>query len=165
MRQDRIRRTAEIAYIALILAVAAAVWREAGMLRPAPYDPLGPKSFPTWASYGLMALAAAMLARLALGKKLGLAAQSMVTGLDGEAAHVLSPWTAVATLLLGFVYAAALSVRSVPFLPATAIYLFLAGAALGPIERKRLAVLAAFAAAAAVALDLLFRALFQLDLT
>ena len=164
MQQDRIKRTAEIAYIVLLLAVAFAVWRDASFLRPAPYDPLGPKSFPIWVSYGLAALAAMMLARLALGRRLGRAAQSMVLGLDGEAAHALSPWTAVLTLLLGFAYAAALSTRGVPFLPATAVYLFLAGAVLGPFERKRLGVLAAFAAAASVALDFLFRALFKLDL-
>jgi len=165
VQQDRIRRTAEIAYIVLILAVAALVWREASRLRPAPYDPLGPKSFPIWVSCGIAALAMMMLARLAFGKTLGRAAQSMVTGLDGMVTHVLSPWVAALTLLLGFAYAAALSFRGVPFLPATAIYLFLAGAVLGPFERKRLIVLAVFAAAAAITLDLLFRALFNLDLT
>lgn len=165
MQQDRVRRAAEIVYIVVILAVAVLVWREASALRPAPYDPLGPKSFPIWVSYGLMALAAAMLARLAFGRRLGLAAQSMVLGLDGKAEHALRPGVAILTLLLAFAYAAALSFRGVPFLPATAVYLFLAGAALGPFERKRLAVLAVFAAAAAVALDLVFRALFKLDLT
>jgi hypothetical protein len=165
VQQDRIRRTAEYAYVVLILAVAFAVWREASRLPPAPYDPLGPKAFPIWVSYALAALAVAMLARLLFGRALGRAAQSLVTGLESGATHVLSPWTAGATLLLGFAYAAALSVRSVPFLPATAIYLFLAGAALGPFERKRLAILAVFAVAAAVALDLVFRALFKLDLT
>jgi hypothetical protein len=165
VQQDRIRRTAEIAYIVLILAVAFAVWREAGKLPPAPYDPLGPKTFPIWVSYGLAALGLAMLARLLFGRALGLAAQSLLTGLDGAATHALSPWTALLTLLLGFAYAAALSFRSVPFLPATMVYLFLAGAALGPLTRKRLIVLAVFAVVAAVALDLVFRMLFQLDLT
>ena len=165
MQQDRIKRSAEIAYIVLILVVAVMLWREASKLPPAPYDPLGPKSFPIWVSYGLAALALMMLVRLVLGRALGRAMQSMVLGLDGEATHVLSPWTAALTLLLGFAYAAALSFRSVPFLPATMVYLFLAGAVLGPLERRRLAVLAVFAVAAAVTLDLLFRALFRLDLT
>jgi hypothetical protein len=165
VQQDRIRRTAEYAYVALILAVAFAVWREAGKLPPAPYDPLGPKAFPVWASYGLAALGVAMLARLLFGRAIGRAAQSLVTGLEGGATHAPSPWTAGATLLLGFAYAAALSVRGVPFLPATAIYLFLAGAVLGPFARKRLALLAVFAVAAAVVLDFVFRALFKLDLT
>ncbi len=165
MQEDRGRRVAELAYIALILVVAVAVWREASLLRPAPYDPLGPKFFPTWVSYGLMALAAAMLLRLALGRKLGRAAQSMVTGIGDTASHAPSPWTAALTLLLGAAYAAAFGVRSIPFLPATAIYLFLAGAVLGPLERRRLGVLAVFAVAMAVALDFLFRGLFKLDLT
>jgi hypothetical protein len=165
VQQDRIRRTAEIAYIVLILAVAVVVWGEAGKLPPAPYDPLGPKTFPIWVSYGLAALGLAMLVRLLFGRALGLAAQSLLTGLDGAATHVLSPWTALLTLLLGFAYAGALSFRSVPFLPATMVYLFVAGAALGPLTRKRLVVLAVFAVVAAVTLDLVFRTLFQLDLT
>jgi len=165
VQEDRIRRAAEIAYAALILAAAAATLRDAWVLPPAPYDPLGPGAFPAWVSYGLIALAAAMLARLALGRKLGRSAQSLVLGLDGVAAHALKPHVAALTLLLGFAYAAALSFRGVPFLPVTAAYLFLAGAVLGPIERRRLAAVAAFAAAAALALDLLFRAVFQLDLT
>jgi hypothetical protein len=165
VQQDRIRRMAEYAYVALILAVAFVVWRAAGRLPAAPYDPLGPKAFPIWVSYGLAALGVAMLARLLFGRALGRAAQSMVTGLDGGATHALSPWTAAATLLLGFTYAAALSVRSVPFLPATAIYLFMAGAVLGPFARKRLAALAVFAIVAALAVDFVFRTLFKLDLT
>jgi len=164
MQQDRIGRIAEIAYIAVILGVAAAVWREASTLPPAPYDPLGPKFFPTWVSYGLAALAAAMLARLALGRKLGRAAQSMVVGIGGAASHAPSPWTAALTLLLGCAYAAAFGFRGIPFLPATAVYLFLAGALLGPLERRRLVVVAAFAVAMAAALDFLFRAVFKLDL-
>jgi hypothetical protein len=106
-----------------------------------------------------------MLARIALGKALGRAGQSMVTGLGDVAAHALSPWVAVLTLLLAFAYAAALSFRSVPFLPATAIYLFLACATLGSLSRKRLIVAAVFAVVAAVMLDRLFRVFFQLDLS
>ncbi len=166
MEQSRITRAAEIAYVALILAVAAIVWREAGKLPPAPYDPLGPKAFPTWAAYALAALGLAMLARLLFGRSLGRAAQSMVVGLEDAASeHRRRPWTAVITLVLAFAYATALSFRSVGFLPATAVYLFLAGAALGPLARRRLAVVAVFAVAAAVVLDLLFRTVFKLDLS
>ena len=82
MQPDRITRTAEIAYVVLILAVAGIVWREASALPPAPYDALGPKSFPIWVSYALAALGLAMLARLLLGRSLGRAAQAMVVGLE-----------------------------------------------------------------------------------
>jgi hypothetical protein len=68
-------------------------------------------------------------------------------------------------LILAFAYALALSFRSVGFLPATAAYLFLSGLALGPLERRRVVVLAVFAVAVAVALDVLFRKIFKLDLT
>src|SRR5918993_2101965 len=53
MQESRTTRAAEIAYIALILALAAIVWREANRLPAAPYDPLGPKAFPIWVSYAL----------------------------------------------------------------------------------------------------------------
>ena len=105
-----------------------------------------------------------MALRLAFGRTLGRMAQSMVSGLDGGGEHILKPWTALLTLLLGFSYAAALSFRAVPFMLATAVYLFLAGTILGPLERRRITILAVFAVVAAIALDLLFRRLFQLDL-
>ena len=72
---------------------------------------------------------------------------------------------AVLTLVLAFAYAAALSFRGVGFLPATAVYLFLSGAVLGPLKRRRVTVVAVFAVAAAVVLDFLFRTIFKLDLT
>jgi hypothetical protein len=165
VQQHRIRRIAEYAYVALILAVALLVWREASRLPPAPYDPLGPRAFPIWVSYGLAALGVAMLARLLFGKAIGRATHSMVTGLNGDAAHTLSPWTAALTLLLAFLYAVGLSVPRVPFLAATAVYLFVAGAVLGPLERRRLVALAVVAIVAAAVLDYLFRTLFSLDLT
>jgi Tripartite tricarboxylate transporter TctB family len=166
MQQDGVTRTAEVAYVLLILAAAGIVWREASALPPAPYDALGPKAFPIWVSYALAALGLSMLVWLLLGRSLGRAGQAMVVGLDdlmGE--HERRPRAAILTLLLAFAYAFALSFRSVGFLPATAVYLFLSGAVLGPLERRRLTVLAVFAVAAAVALDLLFRRIFKLDLT
>ena len=128
MQRGGITHVAEIAYVALILAVAGIVWRAASALPPAPYDPLGPKTFPIWVSYGLAALGLVMLARLLFGRSLGRAPQAMVVGLeDLEAKHARRPWVAVLILILAFAYAAGLSFRSVGFLPATAIYLFLSG--------------------------------------
>jgi Tripartite tricarboxylate transporter TctB family len=164
--QDRVTRTAETSYVVLILVIAGIVWHEASALPPAPYDALGPKAFPIWVSYALAALGLAMLVRLFAGRSLGRGGQTMVVDLDdviGE--HEQRPWVAVLTLALAFLYALALSFRSVGFLPATAVYLFLSGAVLGPLKRRRLTVLAAFAVVAAVVLDLLFRKMFKLDLT
>jgi hypothetical protein len=165
MQRSGINRVAEIAYIALILAVAGIVWRAARALPPAPYDPLGPKAFPIWVSYGLAALGLAMLVRLLFGRSLGRASQVMVVGLeDIDAEHVRRPWVAVLMLVLAFAYAAGLSFRSVGFLPATAIYLFVSGIVLGPIERRRVVFVAIFAIVAAVTLDFVFRTIFKLDL-
>jgi hypothetical protein len=166
MQSTGITRTAEIAYVALILAVAGVVWREASALPPAPYDSLGPKSFPIWVSYALAALGLAMLARLLFRRSLGRRAQTMVAGLeDVMSKGERRPWVAVATLTLAFAYATALSFRSIGFLPATAVYLFLAGVALGPITRRRVLIVAIFAVLAAILLDLVFRMIFKLDLT
>ncbi len=126
MQPSGITRTAEIAYIVLILAIAGIVWREASALPPAPYDLLGPKTFPIGASYGLAALGLAMLARLLLGRSLGRATQAMVVGLEDLAGeHTRRPWVAVLMLIFAFAYAAGLSFRSIGFLPVTAVYLFL----------------------------------------
>lgn len=166
MQQDGVTRTAEIAYIVLVLAAAGIVWRAASALPPAPYDALGPKAFPISVSYALAALGTAMLVRFLVGRSLGRAGQAMVMGLDdlmGE--HERRPWPAVFTLVLAFAYATALSFRSVGFLSATAAYLFLSGVALGPLERRRITAVAVFAVVAAIALDLLFRRVFKLDLT
>jgi hypothetical protein len=166
MQQDGVTRIAEVAYVVLILAVAGIVWREASTLPPAPYDVLGPKTFPIWVSYALASLGLTMLVWLLLGRSLGRARQSMVVGLDDPAGeHQRRPWTAVLMLVLAFAYAIALTFRSVGFLSATAVYLFLSGVALGPLERRRIIALTIFAVVAAVALDLLFRRIFKLDLT
>lgn len=114
---------------------------------------------------GLAALGIAMLVRLLVGRSLGGAATGMVVGPEAAGEHRRRPWTAAGVLLLAFGYAAALSVRGVGFLPATAVYLFLSGVLLGPLEGRWVAAVAAFAVAAAVVLDLLFRVLFRLDLT
>jgi hypothetical protein len=166
MQPNGVTRAAEIGYIVLILAVAGIVWREAGALPAAPYDALGPKTFPIWVSYGLAALGLAMLVRLLSGRSLGSAAQAMVAGLEEVTGrHVRKPWVAVAFLILAFAYAAALSLRGVGFLPATAVYLFLSGVLLGRLERRRIAIVAVFALGAALALDFVFRTIFKLDLT
>ena len=166
MQPSGTTRAAEIAYVVLILAIAGIVWREASTLPPAPYDPLGPKTFPIWASYGLAALGLAMLARLLFGRSLGHASQTMVVGLEDMAGeHPRRPWVAVLMLVFAFAYAAGLSFRSIGFLPATAVYLFLSGVVLGPIKRRRVIVVAIFAVAAAAVLDFLFRTIFKLDLT
>jgi hypothetical protein len=157
---------AELAYIALILAVAGIVWREASALPPAPYDPLGPKAFPIWVSYALAALGVAMLVRLLFGRSLGRASQVLIVGLeDVTGEHAKRPWVAVATLVFAFIYAAALSIRGIGFLPATAAYLFFSGVVLGPLTRRRTITIAAFAIVAAAVLDLLFRSIFKLDLS
>jgi hypothetical protein len=166
MQPSGVTRAAETAYVVLILAVAGIVWREASALPPAPYDSLGPKTFPIWVSYGLAALGLAMLVRLLFGRSLGSAAQAMVVGLEqviGDQPR--RPWVAILFLILAFAYAAALSFRGIGFLAATVVYLFLSGVLLGPFERRRIAIVAIFAITAALVLDFVFRTIFKLDLS
>lgn len=89
MNPDRLQRMAEAGYIVLILTVAAGGLRAVGCRRRPTIR--SARAFPRWVSYGLGALGLAMIVRRILGASLGRASQSMVTGLDGEADHVLSP--------------------------------------------------------------------------
>lgn len=162
MNEARAGKLAEIAYVVLVLGAAFLVWREARALPPAPYDPLGPGSFPLWVAAGLAALGLAMAAKLVAGRRLGEAAVSMLAQSDGD--HRRSPWTAALTLALAFGYALLLGSRQAPFVVATGLYLFAAGAVLGPPSPRRLGLVALVAAIAAFVLDLAFRQLFRLDL-
>lgn len=164
MDVNRAARVSDALYSLALLLIAGLVLREAGTLAPAPYDPLGPKTFPVWICYGLIALALAMLARLATGRDLGRAQQSMVLGLDQMAEHVRRPWTALALFGLTIAYAAALSLRGIGFMAATGCYLLLAGLTLTRLDRKQLLPIAIAAGVAAVALDFIFRRIFILDL-
>jgi putative tricarboxylic transport membrane protein len=162
---DRRARIGDAAYAIALLAVAGIILREAQKLPPAPFDPLGPGTVPIWICWALIGLALVMLANLAVGRDLGRAQQSMVVGLgSGEAEHRPRPFVAVALFVLTTAYVAALSVRGIGFLIATGVYLFLAGALLSGFARRRMPALAIVAAAMAVALELTFRTLFQLDL-
>jgi Tripartite tricarboxylate transporter TctB family len=157
-------RIADAVYAIALLIVAGLVMNEADELAPAPFDLLGPKTFPIWISYGLIALALAMLARLAMGRDLGRAQQSMVLGLGDAAEHARRPWLALALFGLTVLYATAWSVRGLGFMIATAAYLMAAGLTLSRFERRRMVPMAAASVFAAVALDLIFRRVFVLDL-
>jgi Tripartite tricarboxylate transporter TctB family len=164
MSNRKSARIADALYAVALIVVAGLVLREAGTLAPAPFDPLGPKTFPIWISYGLIALALAMLARLAAGRDLGWARQSMVLGLDETADHVRRPWVSLALFGLTVLYVTALSVRGIGFMIATGVYLLAAGLTLSHFERRPFVPIAVASVVAAVALDLIFRRVFALDL-
>jgi hypothetical protein len=165
MSADRRARIGDAAYAVGLLAVAGIVLHEAQKLPPAPFDPLGPGTVPSWICWGLIALALAMLANLAAGRDLGRAQQSMVIGLGGaDAEHRPRPWVAVALFLITAGYMAALSVRGIGFMIATFGYLLAAGALLSGFNRGKLLPVAIVAAVMAVVLEVTFRRLFQLDL-
>jgi hypothetical protein len=157
-------RVGDAFYAIALIVVAGLVLHEAGKLAPALFDPLGPKTFPIWIAYGLIALALVMLARLATGRDLGRAEQSMVLGLGEATEHARRPWMALALFGLTVLYIAALSVRGIGFMVATGAYLMAAGLTLSRLERKQVLPIVAASVAAAVALDLIFRRVFALDL-
>ena len=164
MMQDGITRTAEIAYVVLILAVAALVWREAGACRRRPTirSAQGVPDLGQLRAGGARPCHAGAAPAGALARPRATAWWWVsTTGGRARAAAVGGRPHAGPRVRL----CVRLSFRGVGFLPATAVYLFLSGAVLGPLERRRLTVLAVFAVAAAVVLDLLFRRVFRLDLT
>lgn len=165
MPEDRVTRTAEIAYVVLILVVAGVFLQQALQLKPAPYDPMGPKALPLGVSVALGLLGLVMALRLLLGRGLSRTAQSMVVGFEDEGdSHVRKPLTAVLVVLLAIAYAISFGFAQIGFLPATAVYLTLSGLVLSRVSWRGLALNIAFGVVAAVLLDLLFRVLFQLDL-
>lgn len=165
MPQSRSERLPDALYACALLGVAGIVMREAGTLAPAPFDPLGPKTFPLWICYGLIGLALLMLARLAMGLDLGRAQQSMVLGLEGgEGGHARRPLLSLGLFGLTGAYAAALSLRGVGFLVATGLFIFLSGCLLSGFRRSKLVPVLGLAVGAALVTDLVFRRLFALDL-
>lgn len=165
MPEGRVTRTAEVAYVVLIIAIAGVILQQAIQLPPAPYDPMGPKALPIGVAVGLGALGLIMLAKLLFGRGLSRTVQSMVVGLEADGAgHVRRPLTAVLIVLLAIAYAIAFNFPSIGFFRATTVYLFLSGLVLSRLEWRNVAGVAVFAVTAAYALDLLFRVLFQLDL-
>lgn len=162
----RAQTRADLGFAVAVLVICAFTWREADRLQPALFDPLGPKSFPIWICAILAGLAVLMLVRMALGKAIGASRTSLITGLgdDPDATHAARPGLAVATFAITAAYAAALSVPGLKFVVATAAYIAAMILALGPRRPRDLVLAGVVAAGGGLAVDLLFRVVFAVDL-
>jgi hypothetical protein len=149
-----------------MLAVAALTWWEARKLPPAPFDPLGPKSFPIWLGGLLAALAIVLLARLALGLAVGRSTTSLVLGVGGEAPveYRLRPGLAVFAFAATVVYAAVLTFTAVSFLYSTIAYMALLGWAMCDRSPRQRALAVAVAAIGGAAIHYTFTRIFVVAL-
>jgi hypothetical protein len=158
------RRGANAAFALIVLALAAAVWWEAGKLPDSPFDPLGPKSFPILVSYVLATLAAVLLVRVLAGMPLQRPNRA-IPGINAgpELEYALRPRLASVVFLLTGLYALALHL-GLPFLLATAGYMAVSGLLMVPRRRKPIVIVLTTAVIGALALDLIFRRLLSVDL-
>lgn len=157
-------RLGEALYPLALLAVGIVTLREASGLAPAPFDPLGPKTFPVWMAWGLIALSLIMLGMLALGRDLGRSTTAMVFGLDGEGEHRARPFVPVLILVLTAAYIAAIAWKLTSFRVSTGLFVFATAMLLSPPTKRSLAIAVAAALIVALSVDGIFRVLFGLDL-
>lgn len=155
------------AIVALVaLAIAGATWWEARGLAPAPFDPLGPKTVPTWLTYALGALALVILGRLALGLRIGQSTTTMILGVGGDAPtdYRLRPGLAVFSFLWTVAYTAALTFTPISFLAATIVYIAALGLAMCDRSRRQVSIALAVAVIGGFAINTTFTRIFVVDL-
>jgi hypothetical protein len=150
----------------VMLAIAAITWWEARKLPPAPFDPLGPKTFPIWLSYVLAGLALVLLARLALGLRIGQSTTSLVLGVGGDAPaeYRLRPGLAVFAFAWTVAYTAVLTFAPVSFLYPTIAYMAGLGWAMSDRSLRQAAIAAAVAVIGGAAIHFMFTRIFVVAL-
>lgn len=154
-------------WLAVAMAVVSAiVWWEASKLRPAPFDPLGPKSFPMWIAGALGLLSLVSIAVILLGRALGRSDTSLILGIGDDAPtdYALRPGLAVTAALLTVAYVAALTLTGIGFLWATIAYIGVLGWAMSDRTPRHTMIAAAIAVAAGCTITYLFTKIFVLDL-
>ncbi len=164
--ERRKEHRADAALGVVMLAIAALTWWEARKLPPAPFDPLGPKTFPIWLSGVLAGLALLLLARLALGFDVGRSTTRLVLGVGGDAptAYRLRPGLAVFAFAWTVVYAAVLTFTPLSFLVATIAYMAALGWAMSDRSRRQAATAVAVAVIGGAAIHYTFTRIFVVAL-
>ncbi|MBM3599880.1 MAG: tripartite tricarboxylate transporter TctB family protein [Alphaproteobacteria bacterium] len=160
------QRRADIVMALVMIAVSAAVWWEASKLPPAPFDPLGPKSFPMWIAMALGGLSVVAVIMALFGRALGRAETSLILGIGEEAPedYALRPGLAVLAAVITMAYAAALSFTGISFLWATMAYIGALGWAMSDRTRRHTIIALAVAVISGAAITLIFTKIFVLDL-
>jgi len=151
---------------AVMLAIAAVTWWEARKLPPAPFDPLGPKTFPIWLSCVLAGLAILLLARVALGLDVGRSTTRLILGVGDEAPaeYRLRPGLAVFAFGWTVAYTAALTFTPVGFLVATIAYMAALGWAMSDRSPRQAATAVAIAVIGGSGIHYVFTRIFVVAL-
>lgn len=160
MERSRVRITGDLAIAGVGLALAGFLWAAAADLPPSRYEPLGPGGFPAALALLLGALSAFVLLRaLARGR-------TATAGPDTESRSAgKRRLVAAAIMVLTILYALAIDRAWAPFAISTAAYLVLAGAVLvGPATRREIALVVLVGTSGALAIHLLFKVVFRIDL-
>jgi hypothetical protein len=162
----RQQRRADLGLAIVMAIVSAAVWWEASKLAPAPFDPLGPKSFPMWIAGVLGILSVAALVVTLCGRTLGRSETSLILGIGGEAPtdYELRPGLGIAAALLTVAYVAVLTLTNIGFLWATMAYLAILGWAMSERTPRHTIIALAIAVIGGFAITYLFTKIFILDL-
>lgn len=160
------QRRADLWLAVAMMAISGAVWWEASKLAPAPFDPLGPKSFPMWIAGTLGVLSAVAAISVLCGRALGRAETSLILGIgdEGPAEYVLRPGLAVTASLLTLVYVGVLTFTGIGFLWATIGYIGALGWAMSDRTLRHGVIAALVAVIAGGAITYLFTKIFVLDL-
>lgn len=162
----RARILPDLAFALFCLVVAGMMYREASRLPDSPFDPLGPGSVPMMVAGLLGALAVLLLVRLALGLKIGSAAQSIIVGMssDEPPSHRRRPVTAVIGYLMTMAYVAVMHLDWLDFFWATLIYMALLGFLLLPRTRRAWATALVIAVISAASTQYIFTKILFIDL-
>lgn len=142
----------DIAFAVFMIAAGAlTIWGLRNQPK-APFDPVGAAAIPIWTAWIVIALAALLLLRIALGKLTRGGAQSMFTSTEAvDSSYEVRPTLSWVAIGLSFAYAAAM-----PFLGfalASAIFMFAFGWALSDRSPRMIAIAAIVAALSGYGLD------------
>jgi hypothetical protein len=162
----RRQRHADLWLAVFMAAISAVVWWEARKLAPAPFDPLGPKSFPMWIAGALGVLSLISIVVILAGRALGRSETSLILGIGDDAPtdYALRPGLAVAASILTVVYVAILTFTDVGFLWTTIAYIGVLGWAMSDRTPRHNLIAAATAVVAGAGITFLFTRIFILDL-
>lgn len=130
-------RRMDIASAIVVLVIAIVAFTISLREPPAHYDPLGPGAVPMVVAISLCALGLILLARAAMGLRIGQAAQSLIGGLDADDSAIdypLRPGLAAFAYASTAAYVATIGL-DVPFFWAT--FAFLAGVGLAMARMRR----------------------------
>jgi len=143
------------------LSLAGLLWWAARDLPESPYEPLGPGGFPSALAVLLGGLSVLLLLRARLTEGSAERRASIPSGVERRRGRL----AAIGTIALTVLYALALDRAWAPFLISTTAYLVLAGAMLVKPTLKSLALAVVVGTVAGLAIYVLFKVVFMIDLS